>query len=276
VLGTREKALLDRALYETYRKVGISSDPRTHYHQPPLLRDLAEVLKSGICGQDEFDLALRLSRYVEGSLAGLFANQTNVALDSHLLIWDIRDIRKDLHPVGIFLIADCIWTQAVYQSQIRRCLFVDEAATLIEHPEGGRFLANLSRRARKRYLRLVTMTQSPESFVEDEWGSVVASNAAIKILKKQDRTSVKAVASRFGLTSGEEQRLLTFGVQEALLFAGDRRVLLRVGASAQEHEIITTNPVELASQAMTGKEGSEAAYLENAWISSSDTPEVRP
>jgi len=276
VLGTREKALLDRALYETYRKVGISSDPRTHYHQPPLLRDLAEVLKSGICGQDEFDLALRLSRYVEGSLAGLFANQTNVALDSHLLIWDIRDIRKDLHPVGIFLIADCIWTQAVYQSQIRRCLFVDEAATLIEHPEGGRFLANLSRRARKRYLRLVTMTQSPESFVEDEWGSVVASNAAIKILKKQDLTSVKAVASRFGLTSGEEQRLLTFGVQEALLFAGDRRVLLSVGASAQEHEIITTNPVELASQAMIVKEGSDATYPENAWASSTNTSEVRP
>ena len=77
---------------------------------------------------------------------------------------------------------------------------------------------------------------------------MVAANAAIKILKKQDRTSVKAVASRFGLTSGEEQRLLAFGVQEALLFAGDRRVLLSVRASAQEHRIITTNPVELAGQ----------------------------
>ncbi len=254
-LGMREKALLDRALYEVYRRVGISTDPRTHYHQPPLLRDLAEVLRSGICGPDEFDLGLRLSRYTEGSLAGLLNNQTNVPLDSHLLVWDIRDMRGDLRPVGIWLIADCIWTQAVYQ-QIRRCLSIDEAASLIEHPEGGRFLANLSRRARKRYLRLVTMTQSPERFVSDVWGSVVASNAAIKILKLQDRTSVKAVAERFGLTRGEEQRLLAFGVQEALLLAGDRKVLLTIRASEQEHALITTNPVELARRTSASKEQS--------------------
>lgn len=248
VLGTREKALLDRALYETYRRVGISSDPRTHYHPPPLLRDLAEVLKSEVCGPDEFELGWRLSRYVEGSLAGLFAQPTNVPLDSHLLVWDVREMRGDLRPVGIFLIADCLWTQAVDHRLVRRCLSIDEAASLIEHPEGGRFLATLSRRARKRYLRLVVMTQSPEAFVQDEWGSVVAANAAIKILKKQDRTSVRAVATRFGLTGGEEQRLLTSGVHEALLLAGDRRVLLTVRASACEHALMTTNPVELAEQ----------------------------
>ncbi len=250
VLSAREKSLLDRALYEVYRRVGISSNPQTHYHQPPLLRDLAEVLKSGVCGQDAFDLGLRLSRYIDGSLAGLFAEQTSVQLDAFLLVWDIRDMRGDLRPIGIFLIADCIWTQAIYQGSVRRALYIDEAATLIEHVEGGKFLANLSRRARKRYLRLIIMTQNPEAFVLDEWGSVVAANAAIKILKKQDRTSVKAVATRFGLTRGEEQRLLTFGVQEALLFAGDRRVLLTIQASAEEHEIITTNPVELAAQAL--------------------------
>lgn len=247
-LGTREKALLDRALYETYRRVGIGPDPRTHYHQPPLLRDLAEVLASEVCGPDEFDLGLRLSRYVEGSLAGLFARQTNVQLDSHLLVWDVSEMRGDLRSIGIFLIADCVWTQAVYQSKIRRCLTIDEAASLIDHPEGGRFLANLSRRARKRYLRLVVMTQNPETFVEDQWGSVIAANAAIKILKKQDRTSVKAVSQRFSLTHGEEQRLMTFGVEEALLLAGDRRVLLSVRANEREHTLITTNPVELAAQ----------------------------
>jgi hypothetical protein len=275
VLGAREKALLDRALYEVYRRVGISPDPRTHYHQAPLLRDLSEVLKSGVCGVDEYDLGIRLSRYVEGSLAGLFSNQTNVQLDSHLLVWDVRDMRGDLRPIGIFLIADSIWTQAIYQSTVRRALYIDEAASLIEHAEGGKFLANLSRRARKRYLRLVVMTQNPESFVLDEWGSVVAANAAIKILKKQDRTSVKAVATRFGLTSGEEQRLLTFGVQEALLFAGDRRVLLTVRASAEEHAMITTNPVELADQRSGDGEGEDASFLNGSQASSIPGTAVR-
>jgi hypothetical protein len=250
-LGQREKALLDLALTETYRRVGIEKDPRTHYHPAPLLRDLAEVLHSGVCGSDEFDLGLRLARYVDGSLSGLFAGPTNVPLDSHLLVWDLRDMRSDLRPVGMFLIADSIWTQAIYQSHVRRALYIDEAATLLEHVEGGTFLADLSRRARKRYLRLVVMTQNPELFVQSEAGGVVAANAAIKILKKQDRTSVEAVAARFGLTSGEKQRLITFGVQEAMVLCGDRRVLLSLQAGPREHALMTTNPVELASRAMS-------------------------
>jgi hypothetical protein len=170
-------------------------------------------------------------------------------LDTHLLIWDVREMRAELRPIGLFLIADATWTQALRHDHLPRALYIDEAASIIEHAEGGRFLADLSRRARKRYLRLVTMTQSPEQFVQSAHGGVVASNAAIKILKMQDRTSVAAVGQRFGLTRGEQQRLLTFGKPEAMLLVGDRRVILTLGASEAEHALMTTNPVELAEQA---------------------------
>ncbi len=106
----------------------------------------------------------------------------------------------------------------------------------------------LSRRARKRYLRLVTMTQNPEQFVQDPWGSVVAANAAIKVLKTQDATSAAAVAERFHLTRSEQQRLLTFGSHEALVLAGGKRVIITIPASLREHVLITTNPVERAGE----------------------------
>ncbi len=248
VLTKREKGLLDRALYETYRKVGITGDLRTHDRQPPLMRDLYDILKSGVCGSDESDLAGRLYRFVSGSLSSLFADFTSVDLTSHLVVWDIRDMRSELRPLAISLIADRIWTQALYQSSRPRSLYIDEAASLIEHPEGGHFLATLSRRARKRYLRIVTMTQNPETFVEDIWGSVVAANAAIKILKTQDATSSAAVAERFSLTKSEQQRLITLGKHEALVLAGDKRVIITIQASHEEHALITTNPVERATQ----------------------------
>lgn len=248
-LSKQEKGLLDHALYETYRRKGITSDLWTHHRRPPLLRDLYTVLGEQTCGQDETGLGTRLARYVEGSLAGLFAGQTNVNLDTHLLIWDVREMRAELRPIGLFLIAEATWTQALRQDNLPRALYIDEAASIIEYAEGGHFLADLSRRARKRYLRLVTMTQSPEQFVQSVSGSVVASNAAIKILKMQDRTSVAAVGQRFGLTRGEQQRLLTFGKQEAMLLAGDRRVILTIEASEVEHTLMTTNPVELARRA---------------------------
>ena len=115
---------------------------------------------------------------MSGSLSSLFSDFTSVDLGSHLVVWDIREMRGELRPLAIALIADRVWTQALYDSRTPRALYIDEAASLIEHPAGGQFLATLSRRARKRYLRLVTMTQNPEQFVQDPWGSVVAANAA--------------------------------------------------------------------------------------------------
>ncbi len=253
MLTKREKGLLDRGIFEVYREKGITSDPRTHHRRPPLLRDLYDVLGSGLCGPDETDLCGRLYRYVSGSLSSLFSDQTSVDLASHLVVWDIRDMRGELRPLAIALIADRVWTQALYDSHTPRALYIDEAASLVEHPAGGQFLATLSRRARKRYLHLVTMTQNPEQFVQDPWGSVVASNAAIKVLKTQDATSAAAVAERFHLTRSEQQRLITFGSHEALVLAGGKRVIITILASQREHALITTNPVERAQQSSAGQ-----------------------
>jgi type IV secretory pathway VirB4 component len=265
MLTKREMGLLDRALYEAYLQKGITSDPRIHHRHPPLLCDLYDILKSGRCGPDETDLAGRLSRYVSGSLSSLFSDFTSVDLGSRLVVWDIREMRGELRLLAIALIADRVWTQALYDSLTPRALYIDESASLIEHPAGGQFLATLSRRARKRYLRLVTMTQNPEQFVQDPWGSVVAANAAIKVLKTQDATSAAAVAERFHLTRSEQQRLLTFGSHEALVLARGKRVIVTIPASPREHTLITANPVERAGEGtVSGANGRASGEGEGA------------
>lgn len=246
VLTAKEKGLLDRAIYETYRKFGITADPRTHDLPVPLLRDLYDVLESGVCGKDEYGLTDRLYRFVAGSLAGPFSAKTDVELNSDLVGFDVRDMSGELRPIATWMITDFIWSQ-VLSSTRPRVLYIDEAWSLIQHPEGGRFLADLARRARKRYLRLVTITQSPELFIENEWGSVIASNAATKVLKKQDRTSSEAVSKQFQLTRGEQQLLLTLPKPEALMMAGASRVIIKVEASPLEHALATTDPRQLAA-----------------------------
>jgi conjugal transfer ATP-binding protein TraC len=245
-LSVREKGLLDRATYETYRQAGITSDPSTHLSAAPLLRDLYHVLETGAAGKDEYGLCDRLYRYVEGSLAGTFSAPTNVALSASYVVFDVRAMAGELRPIGIFLIADFMWTQ-VLASLRPRVLYIDEAWSLIQHPEGGRFLADLARRSRKRYLRLETITQSPELFIADPHGKVIAGNAATKILKKQDRTSAWAVASSFGLTVAERQRLLTLQKHEALLLTGGTRLVMSTLANPLEHRLATTNPREVAT-----------------------------
>ncbi|HZC05321.1 MAG TPA: hypothetical protein VE338_06745, partial [Ktedonobacterales bacterium] len=197
-LSQREKGLLDRCLYETYRRVGITSDPRTHDRAAPLLRDLYDTLRSGVCGVDSFGLADRLERYAHGSLAALFSSPTNVALDAPLVVFDVRDLDGELRPLGLLLIADYVWTR-VRQARQPHLLVIDEAWSLMQHTEGGRFLAGLARRARKHYLGLVTITQDVEDFLGSEWGRVVLANSSIQLLMKQDSTTIDAVSDAFHL-----------------------------------------------------------------------------
>ena len=250
-LSQREKGLLDRCLYETYRKMGITADRRTHDRPAPLLRDLYDVLTSGACGTDTFGLADRLHRYVEGSLARLFSAPTNVALDRPFVAFNVCDLDGELRPLGLVLIADYVWTR-VRRSRRPRLLLIDEAWTLIEHPEGGRFLAGLARRARKHFLGLVTITQDVEDFLGSEWGRTVLANSSIQLLMKQDSTTIEAVAHAFRLSGGERQYLLGCHKGEGLLFARGAHVGLHVEASPAEHALMTTDPRELAERETGG------------------------
>lgn len=251
-LSSSEKGVLDRALYETYRRCGITPDPTTHARRSPLLRDLYQVLREDSKSNEHTGLADRLYPYVEGSLSGLFSAPTDVQLTNRLVVFDVLEmsVSAGLRPIAVFLIADFIWTQVLRTGQARhpRALYIDEAWSLIQHPEGGRFLADLARRARKRYLRLVTITQSPDQFVDDAWGSVIAANAATKVLKKQDRTSAEAVARRFQLTTGEQHRLQYLSKPESLLLVGNQRIVMSVQANPLEHQLATTDPRETAER----------------------------
>ena len=95
---------------------------------------------------------------------------------------------------------------------------------LLGHAEGGAFLANLARRARKHYLGLVTLSQQLEDFTESEHGQTVLQNAAMVLLLKQKAESIGAVDARFRLTAEERQLLLGADKGEGLLLVSGRRL----------------------------------------------------
>jgi conjugal transfer ATP-binding protein TraC len=243
-----ERAVLDRALYTTYAAAGITLDPATHSQAAPLLRDLHATLAEPP-GDVAAGLAARLRRYVEGSLAaGLFAGPTNVELDRHLVVFNIQQLEAELRPLAIHLIAGFVWNR-VRRDRRPRLLVIDEAWSRLRSHEGGAFVSSMARRARKYYLGLVTITQDAADFLRSEHGRAVLVNAAMKLLMKQDPTTVDVVAEAFQLTTDERQYLLGANKGEGLLFARGARLALRVEASPLEHRLATTAPRELAEMA---------------------------
>jgi len=71
----------------------------------------------------------------------------------------------------------------------------------------------------------------------------------VKLLMKQDSTTVGPVVDAFGLSAEERQFLLGAGKGEGLLCARGGRIPLRVEASPLEHQLATTAPRELETAA---------------------------
>jgi type IV secretory pathway VirB4 component len=257
-LNAYERAILDDACYAAYAHCGISADPSTHRRPAPLLADVQRGLES-VASDVAAGLAARLKRYVSGSLAaGLFAGPTNVELERSLVVFNIQTLEPELRPMAMHLLANFIWNR-VRRERRPRSLVIDEAWSLLRYEQGGAFISDLARRARKYYLGLVTITQDAADFLRSTHGRAVLVNAATKLLLKQDATTVDVVAEAFQLTPDERHYLLGAGKGEGLLFARGARLPITIEASPVEHQLATTAPREIAERLARAREVAHAA-----------------
>ena len=105
----------------------------------------------------------------------------------------------------------------------------------------------LTRRARKYFLGVSIISQQANDFLNSNEGRAIASQSALRILLKQDTTTIKKVSKEFNLSSYEEQFLLTCDRGEALIIADQNHVSVKIVASDKEHGLLTTDPREIYS-----------------------------
>ena len=233
-LSSREKAAVDKAILKIYRAAKTTQ---------PLLEDLyAELHNLG-----QLKLNERLEKYISGSLADVFNAQTNIRLDNRLVIFDIKDLPESLRQIMMLIISNFVQNQVKALPE-KRLLIIDEGWMLLEHEESARFVAGLVRRARKYYLGVSIISQQANDFLQSDYGRAIASQSALRILMRQDTTTIKNVVSEFNLSEYEASFLLTCERGDALIIADQNHVAVKVVASDKEHPLITTNPAELYDQ----------------------------
>ena len=100
------------------------------------------------------------------------------------------------------------------------------------------------RRARKYYLGVSIISQQANDFLSTNYGRAIASQSALRILMRQDTTTIRNVATEFRLSEYEQRFLLTCERGEALIIADQHHVAVKITASEDEHPLITTDPAE--------------------------------
>jgi type IV secretory pathway VirB4 component len=204
---------------------------------PPLMEDLMNVLE-WMQGGDQ--IALKLSKYVTGTFWKLFNNYTNIDINNALTVFSIRDVEEALKTPAMFNVLNFIWAK-VRAVKKQRLLVCDEAWIMLQNEISANFLFWLIKRARKYWLWITTISQDIEDFIRSPFGKPIVSNSSLQILLKQSVTSIKSLNQLLGLSESEQQRLISVGVWEWLMFVWSQHVGVQILASPQEKEFITTD-----------------------------------
>lgn len=248
MLGTltpTEEGILDKAIINTYALRGITMDNGWAADaQPPTLHDLVDVLLTTEGGES---LARILQKYTTGSFSGLFDQPTNLQLDSHMVVFQIRDLEDQLRPMAMYIVLNFVWN-SVRSAFKQRILVVDEAWNLMQYEDSARFLYSIIKRARKYFLGVTTITQDIDDFVESPYGRPIITNSALQILMKQSPASIDGLQKLFYLTDGEKYMLLNSDIGQGIIFAGYKHAAIQFVAGPDEAALITTKPQDIVAQ----------------------------
>lgn len=260
-----DKAVLDRAILRTYHQAGITADPRTWTRTPPVLADLAAVLAEDGCPAG-VELAERLAPYVTGSHTSVFNGPSTASTAGHLVVFALRQLPEEVKAPAMLLALDAVWRPVTAPGrQGKHLVVVDEAWLLMRDAAGARFLFRMAKAARKYWTGLAVVTQDADDVLASPLGRAVVANAATQILLRQAPQAIDTISESFRLSHGEREFLLSAARGEALLLAGERHKVALVSVAAPgEHEIITTDPGELAAQRMAEDTDSDAPCIDAA------------
>ncbi len=242
-LTPEEDAIMDQALSETYAAKDITpnSDPSMWAENVPIMSDLESVLET-MEGADS--LVERLRKFTKGTFASFFNQKSNISMNSHLVVFGIRDMEDELRPMAMFIIMRYIWNTARATLK-KRLLVIDEAWWMMKTEDGASFLFGICKRARKYWLGVTTITQDVSDFMQSDYGKPIITNSSIQLLLKQSPATIDLVQQTFNLTEQEKFLLLEAPVGEGIFFAGQKHVSIRIVASYTEDQIITTSPEEI-------------------------------
>ncbi len=240
-LTPEEDAIMDRALTETYAAKDITPGSDFSKAEPPLMSDLENVLKTM---EGAESLVTRVRKYTRGTYANFFNNPSNVNMKNNLVVFGIRDMEEGLRPMAMYIITRYIWNQI--RSELKKRIFVvDEAWWLMKSEDGASFLFGITKRARKYWLGVTTITQDINDFMKSEYGKPIITNSALTLLMKQSPATIDVTQKTFSLTDWEKDLLLGSAVGEGIFFAGQKHVAIKIMASYSEDQFITTAPEEV-------------------------------
>ena len=152
------------------------------------MEDLYKVL-IGMEDQTAKNLALRLEKFIKGSLSGIFNQQSNFDITNPFTVFSIKALEEELRPIAMHIILDFVWTR-VRKSLKKRLLILDEAWALIDNPVFAPRIKDWLKVLRKLNAMVIFATQSVEDATKSSISDTLVQQTATQIFLPNFRLRV--------------------------------------------------------------------------------------
>ena len=239
-LNAREKSIIDRCTANVY-----------HYYlqgnyqgQAPTLQDFhAELLKQP--EPEARDVALAMELFTDGSL-NTFAKPTNVDTNARILCYDIRDLGKQLLPIGMLVVLDSIFNRIIRNRTLgkRTWIYIDEIYLLFQHEYSANFLFTLWKRVRKYGACCTGITQNVADLLQSHTARTMLANSEFLVMLNQAPTDRVELARLLNISDDQLSYITDVEVGHGLLKCGSTLVPFEDNfpRNTQLYKLMSTKP----------------------------------
>jgi len=199
MLSAKEKSIIDRCTANVYREY----IRRNYQGKAPTLQDFHAELRRQ--PEDEArDVALAIELFTEGSL-NTFAKPTNVDTNSRILCYDIRDLGKQLLPVGMLVVLDSVFNRIIRNRQLGKntWVYIDEIYLLFQHEYSANFLFTLWKRVRKYGACCTGLTQNVDDLLQSHTARTMLANSEFLVMLNQAATDRAELARLLNISDNQ-------------------------------------------------------------------------
>lgn len=243
-LSAKEKSIIDRCTAQVYRDY-----IRGGYQgQAPTLQDFhAELLRQP--EKEAQDVALAIELFTDGSL-NTFAKPTNVDTNARILCYDIRDLGKQLLPVGMLVVLDSIFNRIIRNRGLKRntWIYIDEIYLLFQHEYSANFLFTLWKRMRKYQACGTGISQNIEDLLQSHTARTMLANSEFLIMLNQAATDREELAHLLNISDNQLSYITNVDSGRGLIKCGSAIVpFVDHFPKNKLYRLMTTKPSDLAA-----------------------------
>ena len=244
-LSAKEKSVIDRCTAQVYRDY-----IRSGYHGAvPTLQDFhAELLRQP--EKEAQDVALAIELFTDGSL-NTFAKPTNVDTNARILCYDIRDLGKQLLPVGMLVVLDSIFNRIIRNRGLKRntWIYIDEIYLLFQHEYSANFLFTLWKRMRKYQACGTGISQNIEDLLQSHTARTMLANSEFLIMLNQAATDREELARLLNISDNQLSYITNVDSGRGLIKCGSAIVPFvdSFPRHTRLYQMMTTRPSDLIS-----------------------------